>query len=194
MNLPLKEKIKTIAISILEAIFLYILIIVPAEYFLTERFSVFPFLSPDVKTFIFFVVLVIIFTVNYFSQPPKKYSWLFILTVFILTGLSVFGYKKYLIYYAELQNYPKIYSVSEDWGIQASLIIIEGKNFGPTWQPGRIFVDNFELRIKYWSPCLVVAEQPVPPKFFKGNLYLQDSKNRRSNGRDFEIKDPDSLK
>ncbi len=193
MSLP-KEKIKTAIVSILETIIFYILIITPAEYFLTERFLVFPFLSSDIKTFIFIAILVIIFVINYFSEPPKKFSRLFIIIVFVLAGFSGFGYKKYLNYYGELQTYPKIYSISQEWGIQAVLVNIEGKNFGPTWQPGWVFVDEVEFRIVYWSPYLIVAEQPVSPKFFKGKLYLKDANNKISNGRDFEIRDPDSLK
>lgn len=193
MNLPFWEKIKTAVISILEAVIFYILVVIPAEYFLTERFLVFPFLPPDVKTFIFIAILTIIFVINFFSIPPKRFSWLFFIIVFILTGLSAFGYKKYLNYYGELQTYPKIYSVSHEWGIQASLINIEGKNFGPTWQPGRVFVNEIEFRVIFWSPYLVVAEQPIPSGFFKGKLYVQDFDNKRSNGWEFEIKDPGSL-
>jgi len=194
MNLSFWEKLKTTFVSILETIFLYILIVIPAEYFLTEYFSVFPFLSGDIKTAIFIVILTIVFVINYFSVPPKKFSWLFFIIVFILTGSSFFGHKKYLKYYNELQSYPKIYNVSDEWGVQASLISIEGKNFGPTWQPGLVFVDKIEFRVMYWSPFLIVAEQPVPPKFFKGKLYVQDANNKRSNGWSFEIKDPDLLK
>ena len=192
MNL-LKERIKTTVISLLEAVVSYILVVVPTEYFLTERFLILPNLSPNIKTFIFFAILVIIFIINYFSELPKRYNWFFIISVFILTCLSVFGYRKYLNYYAELQTFPKIYHISHEWGIQASLINIEGKNFGPTWQSGRVFVNEIEFMVTYWSPYLIIAEQPVPPRFFKGKLYVQDFENKRSNGRDFEIKNPDSL-
>jgi len=193
MNL-LKEKIKIAVVSLLEAITFYILVVVPIEYFLTERFLVFPFLSSDVKTFVFIAILVIIFVINFFSIPPKRFSWFFFSIVFILTGLSAFGYKKYLNYYDELQAYPKIYNISHEWGIQASLINIEGKNFGPTWQTGWVFVNEVELRVIYWSPCLIVAEQPVPSEFFKGELYVLGFDNKKSNGREFEIKDPALLK
>lgn len=193
MNL-LKERIKTTVISLLEAVVSYILVVVPTEYFLTERFLILPNLSPNIKTFIFFAILVIIFIINYFSELPKRYNWFFIISVFLLTCLSVFGYRKYLNYYAELQTFPKIYHISQKWGIQAIIVNIEGKNFGSTWRPGEVFVDDVEFNIKYWSPFLVVAEQPVPPKFFKGKLYLKDNNNRVSNSRDFEIRDPDSLK
>jgi hypothetical protein len=193
MNLPFGEKIRTAVVSILEAIVFYILIVIPTEYLLTEHFSIFPFLSPDVKTFIFIAALTIIFVINFFSMLPRRFSWLFFGVVCILTVLSGFGYKKYLNYYGELQTYPKIYDVSHNWGVQATLISIEGKNFGPTWEPGRVFVDNLEFRVMYWSPFLIVVEQPVPPKFFKGKLYVQDAENRRSNGWRFEIKDPDLL-
>lgn len=193
MNLPFWEKIKTAVVSILEAVIFYILVVVPTEYFLTEHFLVFPFLSSDIKTFIFFAILIIIFVINYFAEPPRKFSWLFIIIVFVLAGFSGFGYKKYLNYYGELQTYPKVYEISQNWGIQAVLVNIEGKNFGPTWQPGRVFVDNIEFKIKFWSPFLVVAEQPVPSKFLKGKLYLQNFENKRSNPVDFEIKDPEFL-
>jgi len=193
MNLPFWEKIKTAVVSILEAIIFYILVVIPTEYLLTEYFSVFPFLSSDVKTFIFIAALTIIFVINFFSIPPRRFNWLFFIIIFVLTSLSTFGYKKYLNYYGELQTYPKIYNVSHDWGIQASLINIEGKNFGPTWQSGRVFVDNLEFRVMYWSPFLIVAEQPVPPKFLKGKLYIQDFDNKKSNGWRFEIKDPGLL-
>jgi hypothetical protein len=193
MNLPFGEKIRTAIVSILETIIFYILVVIPTEYLLTEYFSVFPFLSPDVKTFIFIAALTIIFVINFFSMPPKRFNWFFFSVVFILAVLSGFGYKKYLNFYGELQAYPKIYDTSHNWGVQATLINIEGKNFGPTWNPGRVFVDNLEFRVMYWSPFLIVAEQPVPPKFFKGQLCVRDAENRKSNDWRFEIKDPDLL-
>ena len=193
----LEKQIKTLVVSILETIVLYILIVVPLEYLLTEYFLIIPYLSNNIKTSIFLVLLTVIFLIRYLRGFSKEYHPLFILLIFLLTGLSVFGYREYRRFYEQLQTYPKIYKISRNWGIQGVLVNIEGKNFGPTWQPGKVYVDDIEFIVKYWSPSLIVVEQPVPPRFFKGNLYVKlfgdDFESKVSNMIDFEIKNPDFL-
>jgi hypothetical protein len=203
MALSAKEKIKLAIICLLEAISVYILIIVPIEYFLTEYFLVFKYISGDIKTYIFLAILLIILWLNYIFRNKFQFNKIFMTAVLILTVGLGFGYKRYLSYYGWLQTYPKIFNLSHDWGIQRSFISIEGKNFGPTWQPGKVYIkdnllrsdnQNMEFIIKFWSPDLVIIEQPVPERFFKGQLYLQKFNGRESNPKDFEIKDPSFLK
>jgi len=197
MNLSVKEKIKLAIICLLEAISAYILIIVPLEYFLTEYFSIFRYITTDIKTYIFLAILLVILSINYSFRIKAQFNKIFMAFVLILAVGSGFGYRKYLNYYGELQEFPKIYKISKNYGFQGTIINIEGKNFGPAWQPGKVYVKEpilrpdqkvLEFTIKSWSSDLVVVEQPVPENFFKGQLYLQKFNTKESNPKDFEIR------
>jgi len=189
-------------ICLLETISAYILIIVSLEYFLTEYFLVFRYITADIKTYIFLAILLVIFSMNYIFRTKAQFNRILIAFILILTVGLGFGYKKYLNYYGELQQFPKIYKISKNYGFQGTIINIEGKNFGPTWQPGKVYVKDlflrpdrqaFEFMVKFWSPDLVIVEQPVPERFFKGQLYLQKFNDKESNPKDFEITNPNLL-
>jgi len=76
-------------------------------------------------------------------------------------------------------------------------IEIDGKNFGPAWKKGRVFVDDFEFRVEAedWSDEKIIAEQPVPPRshYFKGKMYVIKENGEKSNELPFNIRDPKEL-
>jgi len=70
---------------------------------------------------------------------------------------------------------------------------IEGKNFGPVWQPGEVKVDDLQFEIKSWSEERIETVQPVPNRFWKGNLYVINNYGQKSNSFEYEIYDPAKL-
>jgi len=174
----------------LESIIAYVFLIMSLEYLLTEYFLITPYISGVWKTALFIFLLIVFVLVYYFRNQGRKASRKKILFLIFLTFVSLLVFREYRRFYDFLQQFPKIYKISSSWGIQGIEIKIEGKNFGPTWQPGKVFVDEVEFIVKEWSPNLIVAEQPVPPCFKKGNLRVISNKNTISNGVSFEIKDP----
>ncbi len=164
------------------------------EYLLTERFLITPFISTQVKFTLLIIALLVSLFLNYFSPKifylTKKF-WLLILFIFIA---GLFGHRTYLRFYNSLQDRPKIYQISSDWGIQQMPVVITGKNFGPIWRRGEVMVDEVVMEIETWEEGEIVAYLPVPPRHFKGQLYVIDNQGNHSNYKAFEIRNPDFLK
>lgn len=178
----------------LEAFILYFFLVMIGEYLLTERFLITPFISTQAKLILLIIVLLISLFFNYFSPKTfylTKKFWPLILFIFIA---SLVGYRAYVRFYNSLQNHPKIYSLSSSWGIQQMPVTITGKNFGPTWKRGKVVVDEVVMEIEIWEEEKIVAHLPVPPRHFKGQLYVIDGQDNRSNPKAFEIRNPDFLK
>lgn len=180
-----------ILFSILETIIVYIIFIILLEYTLTEKFLVFPAISSFFKTAIFLIFLFVFLIIIYWKNFRIREAYWIILV--FLTFLSLFIYQKYNLFYTELQKYPKIFKISSNWGIQGTKIEILGKNFGPEWLPGEVKVGDLKFIVKYWSPGKIIIEQPVPSKFFKDKLYVENYYGCRSNLVDFEVLDPKYL-
>jgi hypothetical protein len=116
-----------------------------------------------------------------------------ILFSFLLLILSLIGNELYIRYYDNLQKHPKLYSISKNWGVQGSVIEIDGNNFGATWEQGSVMVDDMKFEIKYWSDDKIEAIQPVPDHFWKGNLYVINHHQNSSNTLEYEVFDPNKL-
>lgn len=181
------------ALVALESLIVYLLIIIPAEYLLTEKWLILTRITTDQKTYLLLAVFLLVFLANYFFQKVGRLGrrgWQVIVLIFILL---LWGNKNYLKYYNRLQEFPKIYNISSDWSIVGKQITITGKNFGPVWQKGKVTVDDFEMLILDWSEEEIVAEQPHPPEYFSGQMTVKNWRGNTSNGVAFEVRNPGEL-
>jgi hypothetical protein len=199
-----KKFLLSALLVVAQTIIFYLLLIIPAEYLLTEKFLVLKHISSSQKTFLLLAVFLAVFLVNYFSRRVKKIGAKFWPVFFAALIVGLFVNRAYTDFYQRLQEEPKIYRILSSWAVVGEPkeinwsmvgmeIIIDGKNFGPAWQPGKVFVDGLEFQIKEWGEEKIIAIQPHPPRFFKGGLYVQKYNGRESNRLPFEIRDPGEL-
>jgi hypothetical protein len=194
--LRIKELITKYSLSIivsLETITVFLLVIIPAEYLLMEKFLVYKFIDGRVKSRLFILIFLSLFVLNYFLKKFRKFGQKYLKILVLACLLSIIGNKFYSNYYGRLQQYPKIYSVSSNWSIQGMPIIIEGKNFGEAWEKGKVKVGDIVFEIQSWSSQKIVATQPVPDHFFQGTLKVIKNNNDESQEIPFEIRDPSTL-
>lgn len=190
---PIREFISKYCLQIivsLETIILFLLVIIPAEYLLTEKYLVYKSIDSKTKTALFLGIFLAIFAINYFSRKVFRAGRFFLRSLFLICLAGIIGNKFYSNYYGSLQQYPRIYSISSDWSIQGMSVAIEGKNFGATHESGRVVVGNLEFETKSWTEEEIVAVQPVPDHFFEGEIIVVKFDNKESQGVPFEIKDP----
>ena len=121
---------------------MYFLAIIPTEYLLTEKFLIFPTISVQAKAGLFVVFFFVVFIFNYLNSAVLEKSLKILPVLVILFIASLFFNRVYANFYNSLQTQPKIFAVSSDWGIQAMPITISGKNFGPAWARGEVYVDD----------------------------------------------------
>lgn len=193
----IKEKKQDFFLSLVvvaESIFIYVLAIIGFDHFLVEKLFLIKNLTSEIRIFILVGVFLIVFLANFFSEKIFNFGKKSILFLVGAMVLSLFGNQLYKKATYGRSLLPKIYSVTDNWSIQAKRIEIKGKNFGPTWKRGKVFVENLEFNVLYWSEDLVLIEQPVPPEFFQGHLYLVTKEGQISNKINYEVKDPDFLK
>jgi hypothetical protein len=190
----MKRTISFPLVVFLETFILYFLAIIPAEYLLTEKFLIFPTISAQAKTGLFATIFFVIFIFNYFNSTvlQKSLKILPFLVIFFVAGLL--AHRAHSNFYSSLQSRPKIFAISSNWGIQAMPIVISGKNFGPAWARGEVYVDDVPLIIEDWSEEEIVAKLPVPPRHFRGRLFIIGANGEKSNSYPFEIRNPDFLK
>jgi len=191
--MDLRKNLTNSFLVIAQTITLYLLIIIPAEYLLTEKYLILKYLHHQQKTLIFLAAFLAVFSLNYFLPKVRKTGERFWPIWVAALVVSLFVNQAYVGYYNRLQESPKIYSLSSDWSIVGMEIEIEGKNFGPIWQMGRVKVDNLELQIKDWTEEKIVVTQPHPPKFFTGRLCVEKDNGKVSNCLPFTIKNPGEL-
>jgi hypothetical protein len=190
----MKRNILFPLVVFLEAFILYLLAIIPAEYLLTEKFLIFPTISAQIRAGLFIIIFFVIFIFNYLNSTvlQKSLKILPVLVIFFVAGLL--ANRAYTNFYFSLQNQPKIFAISSNWGIQAMAITISGKNFGPAWARGEVYVDDVPMIIQDWSEEEIIAKLPVPPRHFRGRLFVIAANGEKSNSYPFEIKNPDFLK
>jgi hypothetical protein len=117
----------------------------------------------------------------------KMSACLTIYALLVLTAATTGIYQKY---YTSLQKIPKIKNVSKNWSIQGDKIKIIGKNFGPAWQPGEVWVDDVEFLIYSWTDNKVIAEQPLNQDYKVDTLRLINHYGNQAVVEPFELKDP----
>jgi len=190
----MKKEIFLPIVVFLETFITYFLIIIPTEYFLTEKFLIIPTISNQIKTTLFISIFLIVFLLNYFGASFFEKSKKLLPLLVILFVASLFLNRSYSDYYSSLQDQPKIYKISSDWGIQAMSITITGKNFGSIWEKGEVRVDEVVMEVESWQDDQIVAHLPVPPRHFQGRLFVIGANGEKSNSYPFEIRNPDFLK
>jgi hypothetical protein len=171
---------------------LYLVIIMPTEYFLTEHWLVVPAITPQQKTWLLLGCFIVVFSViQLLRKNTVTYQTLILpLIILLLTLTGNFFYDRH---YQELQKYPRIFNISSNWSIQGMPIKITGKNFGHDWQAGSVRVEELEFTNHRWSDTEILVKQPVPEKYFKGELVVENARGNISEGWPFEIRDPDTL-
>ncbi|MDD3679352.1 MAG: hypothetical protein PHX72_00625 [Candidatus Shapirobacteria bacterium] len=180
-------------VALSETFLIYLLVITPTEYLLTEKNLILKFIDPRQKTQIFLLIFVIVFLINYFWSKLRKAGEKFwpILAGGLL--IALLANQVYVNFYNKLQENPKIYSLSSDWSIVGMEIEIDGKNFGPAWQGGQVLVNSFPLQIKDWAEEKITIIQPHPPEYFQGEIYIRKENQKESNRLPFTIRNPGEL-
>ncbi len=163
------------------------------EYALTEQWLIIPKISEDIKLLILTSLLVLVFYLVTIRNKWREWcyqhkSWLVLLVV-----ISLMLFKVYSNFYQQLQQHPKIFSISSNWSIQGSLIRIRGKNFGPAHEAGQVLVGDVLLTNKKWTNEEIIVEQPVSNHYFTGHLQVINHDDHDSNSIEFTIKDPGQL-
>ncbi len=190
----MKKAISFPLVIFLETLIIYLLVIIPTEYLLTEKFLFIPHITTSLKTALFVVVFLLVFLANRSLSGFWQKSQKLLPLLLILFAASLFLNRTYANFYNSLQNKPKIFATSSSWGIQAMPVVITGKNFGPVWRSGQVYVDQVSMLVKDWSEEKIVITLPVPPKHFKGQLFVVSAEGEKSNAVAFEIRNPDFLK
>ncbi len=156
------------------------------QYLTTEYWWLYDSLNYKYTT-IYLLLLIVIFSLVSIKNQLIKWPKInfFIVGLFLIT---LFFHNQYTHFYSDLQQYPKIKKLSNDWGIQGSLVRITGKNFGEPHEPGKVYLDGAEMNIKKWSDKEVVFEVPVMDKG-KKELFIKNKKdNKQKNLLFFEVK------
>lgn len=173
------------------ALAVYLILVHSFEYIFTEKFYVLKEISSYQKTF-FLLFILLIFSMLSPKLKFKSNNKIIFLSVLLLI-LTLIGNDFYTKHYNNLQKIPKIYSINKNWGVQGSVIEIDGNNFGASWQQGKVMVDDMEMEIKSWSDEEIKAVQPVPNHFWTGNLYVINHYQNPSNSLKYEVFDPSKL-
>lgn len=190
--MPKNNIILSLIIS-LQTILIYSIITIIIEYFyIFKPCQINTNITNNTKTLMFFVIFVLILSLNlFFKKLPK--TTLFLIIIFVLSTISVFMSHQFHLSFIKKTQEFKICSLSSPWGIQGKEIIIYGQNFSPEWQPGQVFVNDFPMRILHWTENKITVEQPVPNSYFKGQLFVINFDGQKSNSKPFEIVNPDNL-
>jgi hypothetical protein len=186
-------KIGPSLLIVAQTIIAYLIIIIPAEYLLTEKYFVIPTIDPIAKTYLFLILFLIFFLVNFFLPKFKKISikyWPIFLAALVI---SLIVSQAYAAFYNRLQENPKIFSLSSDWSIVGMEIEINGKNFGPAWQAGQVSVGDFIFRVEDWSENKIIVAQPNTTNYFTDQICVTKYNGKVSNCLPFKIRDPGEL-
>jgi len=168
-----------------------ILIYTPLEFRITEVWMLTPQINKYIPT-VFLIMLVLVFNLFNWKKILAKGKIIIFLFILIL-GFSCFVYYDYRNDKLSLEYLPKIYKINSSWGIQGTIIKIDGVNFFPVWEKGRAFLDEEELYIKSWDDKSILVEQPVMSRSGNFKLYLIRTDGLVSNKVPFLVKDPKEL-
>lgn len=163
----------------------------PLEIKLTEDWLILAEISVLTKGFFLLFLIFILSLVNWKMIFKKRLviSALFFL-ILLATPFYIFlGFKTKEI----SKRGPLLISVKPKKVLHGQKVILRGKRFGPPYKEGKVFVNNQELIIKYWSEKKIVAEQVVPKTFGPTEIYLVTGEKRESNHLPYEIRNPDDV-
>jgi hypothetical protein len=187
----MSKKIILPLLTACQTVIVYLAIIIPLEYGLTEKFLLIPSISPNIKTVIFILTLLIVFSVNFFNNgfyKTGKKLWFVWPVLFIL--MIIFNHT-YTSYYQRIIQEPRIYSLSSNWGIQMKTIEIHGRNFsGEDNKQGEVKLEDYNLDVKEWTPEYIEVQIPMMPEFIDGYLYVITAGGEETNKVPFSVRDP----
>lgn len=175
---------------------LYCLLYLPISFLVTEVLMVTPLIPPWIAIIFLFLFLTLLNMVNWQKKLKIMKTFIFVVCFIALNGIFFLEYRSE----KERREYlPKIYKITPSWGIQGQIVTIKGLNFGPTWKPGGItlgkdFYDKNMMAFKYWGENKIIFDQPVPKSFSSSKIFVVRFDGVVSNGVDFEIRNPDTLK
>lgn len=166
---------------------LYFILFLPLEYYLTEiQFSVSK-VPPIINTGILFLFLLITNLFNFKNILNGK-GKIIISTLLISFSFIYYGY--YHQIKLSREYLPKINKISPSRFIQGEIIEIDGTNFGPIYDKGKVIINEKEFIVKDWSDNKIILESSVPDKYGRFNLYIKTSKGKVSNSVPIEMYDP----
>lgn len=165
-----------------------------AEYIITEIIFIIPRFSAHISTISLFIIVVLVSALVVAKKAEHvKPPFTTAIQVQILLGITIFAVAQYQSFYSSLQEYPKIKSLNKNWSIQGDRIAIDGKNFGPAWQPGKVTVGGQEFRVISWTDTHVVVEQPISVPVMSDRLMLCNISMNCSETIQFTIKHPSEV-
>lgn len=175
---------------------LYCLVYLPISFLITEKLMIMPVVPSWIAIAFVFVTLVLLNIIEWREKLKEKKTFIFVFCFIVLNGLVYLEYRNEKL---KREYLPKIYSISPEWGIQGQIVTIKGLNFGPTWKPGGIslgkdFYDKNMMAFRDWSENEIIFDQPVPKVFGNSKIFIVRFDGTISNGVDFEIRDPYSLR
>lgn len=142
----------------------------------------------NAQTSIYFLILVVFFSTIPFKKiiiKSKLISNIIILAFVIVLIL----HRNYTRFYNEIQQYPKIRSISKEWGMPGSWVKISGTNFGEESEPGSVFLSDKEMLIKKWNDKEIIFEVNMEAGKGNHNLKILNNKNKQQKQiYNFEIK------
>lgn len=184
------KEIKQIFIVGLFALSLFALIYFPIEFYITETKMLIDHVNPLIGSILLTVLIALLSLINWDNLSNNRiirFTLIFLISFSALVSLNYRSKKKALEYL------PKIYNVTNEWGIQAKIVSIKGNNFFPAWKKGKVVVGNEEMTTKSWDEKIIVAEQQVPSRFGWFDLYIIRDDGIKSNRVPFEVKNPSNL-
>lgn len=169
----------------------YFVLFLPIEYYLTEiQFSISK-VPPVINTVILFLFLLIANLFNIKNLVNEKRKTVLV-ALFFLISFVCYGY--YHQVKLSREYLPKIIKVSPTRFIQGEFIEIDGTNFGPTYNKGKVIINETEFIAKDWNDNKIIIESPVPDKFGTYYLYVKTKEGKISNQIPIEILNPDYLR
>lgn len=177
--------------SALLGLSLYFLLFLSLEYYLTEIQISVSRVHPLIHTGVLFLFLLIANLFNLKKIINRKEKTI-IAILFFLTSFVYYGY--YLQIKRSREYLPKIIHVHPVRFIQGEIIEINGSNFGPIFDKGKVFVNETEFITQDWSNNKIIIEAPVPDKFGHFYLYVKTNNGKVSNYIPVETYNPDDLK
>lgn len=132
-------------------------------------------------------------TLTLYQKAQKKIPSFILFISIILFFASLVGHMKFTHYYQWLQKLPELETISTKKTIQADRVVITGKNFGSPDKKGTVSVEDLEFLIVSWNDNEVVIEQPVPNRYFVGDMVLTNYDGNKLIIEDFFIKDPSEV-
>lgn len=187
----MKTKFLNYFLSAIIGLCLYFVLYLPIEYYFTEIQLSFSKIPPLINTGVLCLFLSIANLFD-FKNIIKSKGKTILLILFIFISFIYYGY--YLQTKVKHEYVPKIISVYPTRFIQGQLIEIDGLNFGPIYDKGKVIINETEFIAKEWDDKKIIIEAPVPDKFGTFYLYVKTKDGKVSNQIPIEILNPNYLR